>query len=83
MGQQAEERNLLDASANAKATLATSRRSFIAGWKLCGNSVQGWRWDYVLVVRGRGQLLLLPRRRAVLLLRAGARGGPVSSQGRE
>ena len=35
MGLQVVERSSLDASANGKATLATSRRSFIAGWKLC------------------------------------------------
>src|SRR6516225_11126606 len=28
-------RSFLDATANGNATLATSRRSFIAGWKLC------------------------------------------------
>jgi len=31
----------LDASANKKATLATSRRSFIAGWKLCAGVALG------------------------------------------
>jgi hypothetical protein len=31
----------LDASANGKATLATSRRSFIAGWKLCAGVALG------------------------------------------
>ena len=31
----------LDASANTKATLATSRRSFIAGWKLCAGVALG------------------------------------------
>ena len=31
----------LDESANAKATLATSRRSFIAGWKLCAGVALG------------------------------------------
>jgi hypothetical protein len=30
-----DKRNFLDASTNEKATLAASRRSFIAGWKLC------------------------------------------------
>jgi hypothetical protein len=30
-----DKRSFLDASINGKATLATSRRSFIAGWKLC------------------------------------------------
>src|SRR6516164_10172102 len=35
MGSLLEERSSLTASANGKATLATSRRSFIAGWKLC------------------------------------------------
>jgi hypothetical protein len=34
MGLPADRKNSVDASANAKATLATSRRSFIAGWKL-------------------------------------------------
>ena len=33
--------SLLDASANGKATLATSRRSFIAGWKLCAGVALG------------------------------------------
>jgi Hint domain len=33
--------NFLDASANGKATLATSRRSFIAGWKLCAGAALG------------------------------------------
>jgi hypothetical protein len=31
----------LDESANAKATLATSPRSFIAGWKLCAGVALG------------------------------------------
>ena len=35
MSPQADKKNLLDASTNGKAALATSRRSFIAGWKLC------------------------------------------------
>ena len=35
MSPQADKKNFLDASTNGKATLATSRRSFIAGWKLC------------------------------------------------
>jgi hypothetical protein len=35
------EKNFLDASANEKATLATSRRSFIAGWKLCAGVALG------------------------------------------
>jgi hypothetical protein len=30
-----DEKNFLNASASGKATMATSRRSFIAGWKLC------------------------------------------------
>jgi hypothetical protein len=30
-----DKRSFLDASANGKATLTTSQRSFIAGWKLC------------------------------------------------
>jgi Hint domain len=34
-------RSLLDASSNEKATLATSRRSFIAGWKLCAGVALG------------------------------------------
>jgi Hint domain len=34
-------RNFLDASINEKATLATSRRSFIAGWKLCAGAALG------------------------------------------
>jgi hypothetical protein len=33
--------SFLDASANGKATLATSRRSFIAGWKLCAEVALG------------------------------------------
>ena len=33
--------SFLDASANGKATLATSRRSFIAGWKLCAGAALG------------------------------------------
>jgi len=33
--------SFLDASANGKATLATSRRSFIAGWKLCAGVALG------------------------------------------
>jgi hypothetical protein len=32
---------LLDTSADEKATLATSRRSFIAGWKLCAAAALG------------------------------------------
>ena len=35
MGLPVDGRSSLDASANGKATLTTSRRSFIAGWKLC------------------------------------------------
>jgi Hint domain len=34
-------RSSLDASADGKATLATSRRSFIAGWKLCAGVALG------------------------------------------
>jgi hypothetical protein len=41
MGLQVVERGSLDASANGKATLATSRRSFIAGWKLCAGAALG------------------------------------------
>jgi hypothetical protein len=41
MGLQVVERSSLDASANGKATLATSRRSFIAGWKLCAGAALG------------------------------------------
>jgi hypothetical protein len=33
--------SFLDASTNGKATLATSRRSFIAGWKLCAGAALG------------------------------------------
>jgi Hint domain len=36
-----DERSFLDASTNGKATLATSRRSFIAGWKLCAGAALG------------------------------------------
>jgi hypothetical protein len=36
-----EKRSFQDASANRKATLATSRRSFIAGWKLCAGVAPG------------------------------------------
>ena len=41
MSPQVDEKNFLDASANGKATLATSRRSFIAGWKLCAGVALG------------------------------------------
>jgi hypothetical protein len=41
MGLQMEGRNSLGASANGKATLTTSRRSFIAGWKLCAGVALG------------------------------------------
>jgi Hint domain len=41
MGLQVDKRSFLDASANGKATLATSRRSFIAGWKLCAGAALG------------------------------------------
>ena len=34
-------RSFLDATANGNATLATSRRSFIAGWKLCAGVALG------------------------------------------
>jgi hypothetical protein len=36
-----DEKNFLDASADEKATPATSRRSFIAGWKLCAGVALG------------------------------------------
>jgi Hint domain len=36
-----DKRSFLDASTNGKATLATSRRSFIAGWKLCAGVALG------------------------------------------
>jgi hypothetical protein len=36
MSPQLDGKSSLDVSANGKATLVTSRRSFIAGWKLCG-----------------------------------------------
>jgi hypothetical protein len=35
MGRQVDRRSSLDAYANGRATLTTTRRSFIAGWKLC------------------------------------------------
>jgi Hint domain len=41
MSLQPHEKNFLDASANGKATLATSRRSFFAGWKLCAGAALG------------------------------------------
>src|SRR5215469_9120628 len=41
MGSLLEQRNSVTASANGKATLATSRRSFIAGWKLCAEVAFG------------------------------------------
>src|SRR6516165_5052263 len=41
MGSLLEGRSSLAASANGKATLATSRRSFIAGWKLCAGVALG------------------------------------------
>jgi hypothetical protein len=41
MSPQPVEKNFLDASANGKATLATSRRSFVAGWKLCAGVALG------------------------------------------
>jgi Hint domain len=41
MSLQVDARSPLDASANEKATLATSRRSFIAGWKLCAGAALG------------------------------------------
>ena len=36
-----DKRSFLDASTNKNATLATSRRSFIAGWKLCAGVALG------------------------------------------
>jgi hypothetical protein len=36
-----DKRRFLDASTNEKATSATSRRSFIAGWKLCAGAALG------------------------------------------
>jgi hypothetical protein len=36
-----DKRSFLDASTNEKATLATSRRGFIAGWKLCAGVALG------------------------------------------
>jgi hypothetical protein len=44
MGSSVDDRSSLDASANGKATLATSRRSFIAGWKLCAGVALGLCW---------------------------------------
>src|SRR6516165_282399 len=41
MSLQADEKSFLDSSANGKATLATSWRSFIAGWKLCAGAALG------------------------------------------
>jgi hypothetical protein len=41
MGLQLNGRSSLDDSQNAKATMATSRRSFIAGWKLCAGVALG------------------------------------------
>jgi hypothetical protein len=41
MSLQPDEKNFLDSSTNEKATLATSRRSFIAGWKLCAGVALG------------------------------------------
>jgi hypothetical protein len=43
-----DEKNFLNASADEKASLATSRRSFIAGWKLCAGVALG------LCLAGRG-----------------------------
>jgi hypothetical protein len=45
-----DKRSFLDASTNGKATLATSRRSFIAGWKLCAGVALG------LCLAGRSSL---------------------------
>jgi hypothetical protein len=41
MSPELDGKSSLDASANEKATLATSRRSFIAGWKLCAGMALG------------------------------------------
>jgi hypothetical protein len=41
MSLQPAEKNFLDSSINERATLATSRRSFIAGWKLCAGVALG------------------------------------------
>jgi hypothetical protein len=41
MSLQPDEKNFLDPSTNEKAALATSRRSFIAGWKLCAGVALG------------------------------------------
>jgi hypothetical protein len=41
MSLQVDRKSSLDASVNGKATLATSRRSFIAGWKLCAGVALG------------------------------------------
>ena len=41
MSPQLDGTSSLDTSTNAKATLATSRRSFIAGWKLCAGVALG------------------------------------------
>jgi hypothetical protein len=41
MGLPQDGRSSLNASTNGKATLATSRRSFIAGWKLCAAAALG------------------------------------------
>jgi hypothetical protein len=41
MSPQLDGTSSLDASANGKTTLATSRRSFIAGWKLCAGAALG------------------------------------------
>jgi Hint domain len=44
MGLQVDGKRFLDASANGKATLTTSRRSFVAGWKLCAGAALGLLW---------------------------------------
>jgi len=41
MSLQPDEKNFLDPSTKGKATVATSRRSFIAGWKLCAVAALG------------------------------------------
>jgi Hint domain len=41
MSLQPDEKNFLDSFINERATLATSRRSFIAGWKLCAGVALG------------------------------------------
>jgi hypothetical protein len=56
MGLQVDGKGFLDASANGKATLTTSRRSFVAGWKLCAGAALGllWAGRSSLAHEGRG-----------------------------